>query len=138
MDEEYRPVANSADTGGPMTSELAIIETVAQNIREARKAAGLSQEELALEADVDRTYISQVERGKRNITVVVLARLGQALQTTVADLVADTRRVANAARAHGSRFGVYNALSHYWVFPCLCALYVRWWGGEWLVIKSLL
>src|SRR5690606_5278674 len=49
-------------------SDNEIIEAVAANVRESRKAAGLSQEELALEAEVDRTYISQVERGKRNIT----------------------------------------------------------------------
>jgi len=69
-------------------SETEIIGAVAVNVRAARKAAGLSQEELALEADVDRTYISQVERGKRNITIVVLARLARAMGTTAAQLVA--------------------------------------------------
>lgn len=59
-----------------------IILIVARNVREARKAAGLSQEELAHEADVDRTYISQVERQKRNLTVSVLARIARALSTT--------------------------------------------------------
>lgn len=67
--------------------ELAIIRAVAANVRQARKAAGLSQEELALEAEVDRTYVSQVERAKRNITVVVLSRLARALRTTPAALV---------------------------------------------------
>ncbi|MCC6948640.1 MAG: helix-turn-helix transcriptional regulator [Bradyrhizobiaceae bacterium] len=64
-----------------------IIDTLAANVRQARKAVGLSQEELALEAEVDRTYVSQVERGKRNITIVVLARLARALKTTPATLV---------------------------------------------------
>ena len=59
-----------------------IIQTVAQNVRGARKAAGMSQEELAHEADVDRTYISQVERQQRNLTVSVLARIARALNTT--------------------------------------------------------
>ena len=118
--------------------EMAIITTVAENIRRARKAAGLSQEELALEADVDRTYISQVERGKRNITVVVLARLAGAMRTTASDLVSDGRRIAEEMRTRGDRLGVFNALGHYWVFPCLCALYMRWWGDEWLVLKSFL
>jgi transcriptional regulator with XRE-family HTH domain len=59
-----------------------IIALVAHNVRAARKAAGLSQEELAHEAGVDRTYVSQVERRKRNLTVTVLARLAKALGTT--------------------------------------------------------
>lgn len=67
--------------------ETGIIRVVAANVRQARKAAGLSQEELAFEAGVDRTYVSQVERAKRNITVVVLARLARALRTTAAALV---------------------------------------------------
>jgi transcriptional regulator with XRE-family HTH domain len=67
--------------------EAGIIRTVAANVRQAREAAGLSQEQLALEAEVDRTYVSQVERAKRNITVVVLARLARALKTTPAALV---------------------------------------------------
>jgi transcriptional regulator with XRE-family HTH domain len=72
--------------------EAGIIRTVAANVRRARTAIGVSQEKLALEAEVDRTYVSQVERGKRNITLVVLARLARALRTTPAALVTTTRR----------------------------------------------
>jgi transcriptional regulator with XRE-family HTH domain len=67
--------------------EAGVIRTVAANVRQARTAIRLSQEELALEAEVDRTYVSQVERGKRNITVAVLARLARALRTTPAALL---------------------------------------------------
>jgi transcriptional regulator with XRE-family HTH domain len=67
---------------GRAQDEFGIIQTVARNVRAARIAGGLSQEELAHEADVDRTYVSQVERRKRNITIVVLARLAKALGTT--------------------------------------------------------
>ena len=59
--------------------EIAIIRTVAENVRSLRKQAGLSQEELAHEAGLDRTYISQVEREKRNVTIAVLARIAAAL-----------------------------------------------------------
>lgn len=62
--------------------ETGIITTIASNVRRARKESGLSQEELAHEAGVDRTYVSQVERRKRNLTVIVLARLAKALGTT--------------------------------------------------------
>lgn len=63
-------------------SNSRIIEIVAQNIRAARKSADLSQEELAHEAELDRTYISQVERKQRNLTISVLARIARALGTT--------------------------------------------------------
>lgn len=62
--------------------ETGIVAIVAENVRRVRKAAKLSQEALAYEADVDRTYVSQVEGRKRNITITVLARLAEALGTT--------------------------------------------------------
>jgi transcriptional regulator with XRE-family HTH domain len=65
-----------------MADETGIIKAVAANVRRLRKALRLSQEELGFEAGVDRTYVSQVERGTRNITIVVLARLARALKTT--------------------------------------------------------
>jgi transcriptional regulator with XRE-family HTH domain len=73
-----------------------IIDVVAANVRAARKAAGLSQEKLALTADVDRTYVSQVEGGRRNLTVTVLARLAKALGVT-------PDRLLVASKAAGSR-----------------------------------
>jgi transcriptional regulator with XRE-family HTH domain len=63
------------------TDDTGIIEIVAANVRRARIEAGLSQEQLAYEAGVDRTYVSQVERRKRNVTITVLARLAAALGT---------------------------------------------------------
>ncbi|HET6203379.1 MAG TPA: helix-turn-helix transcriptional regulator [Planctomycetota bacterium] len=48
-------------------------------IRRARRARGLSQEVLGFEAELDRTYVSGVERGVRNPTVRVVARLASAL-----------------------------------------------------------
>ena len=62
--------------------DSAIVKLVADNVRILRKAAGLSQEELAHEAGLDRTYISQVERRRRNVTIVVLARIALALKVS--------------------------------------------------------
>jgi len=59
-----------------------IIRDVALNVRALRTTAGLSQEELAHNAGVDRTYVSQVERRLRNVTITVIAQLAAALQTT--------------------------------------------------------
>jgi transcriptional regulator with XRE-family HTH domain len=63
-------------------NDARIIEIVALNVRAARKLARLSQEALAHDADLDRTYISQVERKQRNLTISVLARIARALDTT--------------------------------------------------------
>lgn len=75
-----------------MEDETGIVGVVAETVRRARKAAGLSQEDLALEAGLDRTYISQVERGKRNVTVIVLARIAGALKTTPDKLLIPPRK----------------------------------------------
>jgi transcriptional regulator with XRE-family HTH domain len=48
-------------------------------IREARKKAGLSQEALALSADVDRAFMSALERGQRNVTLSNLLKVCRAL-----------------------------------------------------------
>jgi transcriptional regulator with XRE-family HTH domain len=77
----------SAHRVATVRDELAIIALVAQNVRTRRHAAGLSQEALAHEAGVDRTYVSQVERRQRNVTIVVLARLAKALGTTADQLL---------------------------------------------------
>lgn len=64
-----------------------ICVTVGRNVRQARQKAGLSQEALADKAGIDRTYVSGVERGVRNPTVTVLARLAGALGVPVAALL---------------------------------------------------
>jgi len=52
------------------------------NVRRLRKGRHLSQEELAFEAELHRTYISGVERGVRNPTVTVVAKMARALDVT--------------------------------------------------------
>ena len=63
-------------------------ERVAWNLRRVRVAARLSQEALAVDADVDRTYISGIETGTFNASLDVLDRLASALSVDVAELVA--------------------------------------------------
>lgn len=50
-----------------------------QNVRVLREQLGISQEELGFRSNLDRTYVSGVERGVRNPTMMVLARLATAL-----------------------------------------------------------
>ncbi|MCA1544156.1 helix-turn-helix transcriptional regulator [Bradyrhizobium sp. NBAIM32] len=75
-----------------MDDETGIVDVVAEAVRKARKGLGLSQEDLALEAGLDRTYVSQVERGTRNCTIIVLARLAKALKTTPDRLLVPQRK----------------------------------------------
>ncbi len=58
---------------------MAIRRLVGQNLKRFREAAGLSQEALAFECGLHRTYVSGVERGVRNPTVVVLEKLAEPL-----------------------------------------------------------
>jgi len=60
---------------------------VGTNIRRLRKARGLTQEEVAFRAKIDLTYMSGIERGKRNPSLLVLARISKALSTDLPDLV---------------------------------------------------
>ena len=61
-----------------------IKQNVGNRIRELRNEAGLSQEKLALSAELDRTYIASVENGKRNISIVNLDKIIKALDCTFA------------------------------------------------------
>ena len=58
---------------------------VGQRIKELRKTILLSQESLANKADVDRTYVTDVENGRRNVSVEILDRLINALDVTVSE-----------------------------------------------------
>jgi transcriptional regulator with XRE-family HTH domain len=60
---------------------------VGLNVQQARRERGLSQEELADRAGVHQTYLSGVERGRRNPTMTVLQKIAQALGLDIEDLV---------------------------------------------------
>jgi transcriptional regulator with XRE-family HTH domain len=62
-----------------------IKEKTGKRIRHLRKERGLSQEALAYEAEVDRTYVTDVENGRRNVSVEILERLIKALGISVAE-----------------------------------------------------
>jgi len=61
-------------------------EVLAENLRVARARAGLSQERLAIRANVDRAIISAIENGRGNPTHKTLCALADALAITPADL----------------------------------------------------
>lgn len=67
--------------------EEATLRRLGDNIRRLRKQKGWSQEALAFEAGLDRTYVSSVERGERNIALLNLHRLAHALGVEAGALV---------------------------------------------------
>jgi transcriptional regulator with XRE-family HTH domain len=64
---------------------------IGDRIRELRKAKDLSQEALANIAEVDRTYMTKVETGKRNVTVKILDKIIIALGTDFMTFFNDNR-----------------------------------------------
>jgi len=80
---------------------MKIREILAINLRKLRQARGLSQEELAHRAEIDRTYISALERNVYAAGIDVVERLAHALGVEVADLL--TRPSAPSGKKKGSR-----------------------------------
>ena len=63
------------------------LNALANNVRRLRKLVGLSQEELAFQCEIDRTYISKVERGVANPSLLILARIAEVLEASIEELV---------------------------------------------------
>jgi transcriptional regulator with XRE-family HTH domain len=63
-----------------------VLKKFGANVRAKRESKELSQEKLAELADLDRTYISSVERGARNISMLSVVRIAKALKSSAADL----------------------------------------------------
>lgn len=64
-----------------------IRKVVGRNIRRLRVLQDLSQEKLAVDADIDRTHVSRIERGIENPTVLVLDRIAGALDVDICELL---------------------------------------------------
>ncbi len=64
-----------------------ILTLFGERVRVLRQAHGFSQEALALAAGLDRTYIGGVERGERNISLINIQKIAQALDVSPADLL---------------------------------------------------
>jgi|TARA_B100001971_G_C18177411_1_gene530710 transcriptional regulator with XRE-family HTH domain len=63
-----------------------IKKKIGQRVKELRKQAGISQEELAFKANLDRTYINSVENGRRNISIRNIEKIANALSINLCDL----------------------------------------------------
>jgi transcriptional regulator with XRE-family HTH domain len=70
----------------PMSSKPNPLKVLGERIREMRKVKNLTQEDLAYESEIDRSYIGGVERGERNLSFDKLCQIAEALGCDVASL----------------------------------------------------
>lgn len=68
-------------------AEQTLLNKVGKRIRALRNETGLSQEDFAKKCDLDRTYISDVERGERNISIINLNKVAKSLKVTLSELL---------------------------------------------------
>ena len=63
-----------------------ICSVVGTNIRKLRNSRKLSQEELAFKAEIDRSYLSEIENGYKNLSVLMLEQIATALEVKITTL----------------------------------------------------
>jgi len=61
-------------------------------IKMSRSETGISQESLAVDANLDRSYLDGIERGEHNLTLLNLAKIARALDLTPSELLAKAKR----------------------------------------------
>lgn len=83
------------------------LRALGNRIRERRKTLSWTQEDLAHEAGLDRSYVGGIERGQRNISFMILCKVAQALQTDAGSLTFDLPSSPSAvpSRGKGKRRG---------------------------------
>lgn len=72
----------------------ALKQALSANIKRLRKEQGLSQEKLALKAEIDRSYTSQVERCLANPSIDAILRISNALEVAPSELLDSRKRTA--------------------------------------------
>ncbi len=63
--------------------------SIGRSIRELRKSKGISQEELAVDASIDRSYLGGIERGEHNLNVMSLIKIAATLGVRAEELLKD-------------------------------------------------
>jgi transcriptional regulator with XRE-family HTH domain len=67
-------------------------ETFAANLRRIRNAKGLSQDDLAYEAEISRSYLSQIEKGSFHVSLKIIGKLAEALGVEPAEFLRVVKR----------------------------------------------
>ena len=76
----------------PTKASHPLLRRVGARLRKARLAKRLSQEDLAGAAGMDRSYVSGLERGEFNVSLIALSKLARALGVRLVSLVDDEQR----------------------------------------------
>lgn len=79
-----------------MNKPNAALQRFGERVRELRKALDLSQEKLGFRSSLDRTYISDIERGERNVGLINIVKLAEALEVEPSDLFGSKSRSASS------------------------------------------
>jgi transcriptional regulator with XRE-family HTH domain len=74
-------------------AHMDLCSVIGSNVRKMRKAKRLSQEELAFRAEIDRSYLSEVENGHKNLSVTMLDQIAAALDVDMKELLEGYKRV---------------------------------------------
>ena len=69
-----------------------LCSVIGSNVRTLRKAKRLSQEELAFRAEIDRSYLSEIENGQKNLSVLMLDQIAAALGVDMKELLEGYKR----------------------------------------------
>jgi len=72
-----------------MQSKEEILIKFGERVRELRKIRGFSQEQLAFKAELHRTYIGMIERAEKNITLINIEKIANALEVNIKELFDD-------------------------------------------------
>ena len=64
-----------------------LLKKIGKNIRSFRKKSALSQIDLAVAVGIDRSYLSEIENGHRNFTIMLLQNIATALSVSLEDLL---------------------------------------------------
>lgn len=68
---------------------MGLATDIGKRVREERKKQGISQESLAAQAGIDRSYLGRIERGEVNVTVQTLWSIKGVLGVSISDLISD-------------------------------------------------
>lgn len=80
-----------------------LVNALARVIEARRQQLAISQEELAKRAGISRTYLSDIERGLRNISVVTLTKLARAMQSDASTMLAEAENSSNIAQPNAAQ-----------------------------------
>lgn len=72
-----------------MRQKLELMAAFGKRVRRLRSSVGLSQESFAELCGLDRTYVSSIERGKRNVSLLNIAKIARALKIPISELTKD-------------------------------------------------